>query len=573
MYIKFNELSKLYGEKYILKDICGEIEKNDKIGLIGSNGTGKTTLSKIITGNLEYDSGKLEYTSSNIKIEYLSQFYEGLKDISVNNDILNKFKRNKDKEIKFKKSLEASGFTKDKWVNKINTLSGGEKTKLMLCEIFTKDFDLLILDEPTNHMDIYGQKWLENEINKLNKTVIIISHDRYFLDNTVSIIWELSHIGLKKYNGNYSSYKLQKEEEEKSIFKEYEKQDKKIKHLNKIIDERRIWFEKAHKAAGQNDFLRSKAKKHVSVLRAKEKELERIEKERVEKPKKTVPPYFNIINKKFINKKTPKFLIKVIGLNKKYKENIFEDVSFNMMKRDKIALIGSNGTGKSTLLKILKGIDKEYTGELSVNPSLSIGYFSQELDNLYYNKNVIENVMLSNHINITEARNLLASLLFKGNDIYKEVKDLSMGEKARVAFAKIILEGVNVLVLDEPTNYMDIESKEALEEVFKEFMGCIIFASHDRYFINAISNKILEFNNGTIDVYNGNYKNYLNRDRNMKSSENRKQIKDNIRILECELSFLSGKLDEKLGEGEKQVLTNKFLERARELNVLKNKIK
>lgn len=573
MYIKFNELSKLYGEKYILKDICGEIEKNDKIGLIGSNGTGKTTLSKIITGILEYDSGKLEYTSSNIKIEYLSQFYEGLKDISVNNDIINKFKRNKDKEIKFKKSLEASGFTKDKWGNKINTLSGGEKTKLMLCEIFTKDFDLLILDEPTNHMDIYGQKWLENEINKLNKTVIIISHDRYFLDNTISIIWELSHIGLKKYNGNYSSYKLQKKEEEKSIFKEYEKQDKKIKHLNKIIDERRIWFEKAHKAAGQNDFLRSKAKKHVSVLRAKEKELERIEKERVEKPKKTVPPYFNIINKKFINKKTPKFLIKVIGLNKKYKENIFEDVSFNMMKGDKIALIGSNGTGKSTLLKILKGIDKDYTGELSVNSSLSIGYFSQELDNLYYNKNVIENVMLSNNINITEARNLLASLLFKGNDIYKEVKDLSMGEKARVAFAKIILEGVNVLVLDEPTNYMDIESKEALEEVFKEFMGCIIFASHDRYFINAISNKILEFNNGTIDVYNGNYKNYLNRDRNMKSSENRKQIKDNIRILECELSFLSGKLDEKLGEGEKQVLTNKFLERARELNVLKNKIK
>lgn len=573
MYIKFNELSKLYGEKYILKDICGEIEKNDKIGLIGSNGTGKTTLSKIITGILEYDSGKIEYTSSNIKIEYLSQFYQGLKDISVNNDILNKFKRNKDKEIKFKKSLEASGFTKDKWVNKTNTLSGGEKTKLMLCEIFTKDFDLLILDEPTNHIDIYGQKWLENEINKLKKTVIIISHDRYFLDNTVSIIWELSHIGLKKYNGNYSSYKLQKEEEEKSIFKEYEKQDKKIKHLNKIIDERRTWFEKAHKAAGQNDFLRSKAKKHVSVLRAKEKELERIEKERVEKPKKTVPPYFNIINKKFINKKTPKFLIKVIGLNKKYKENIFEDVSFNMMKGDKIALVGSNGTGKSTLLKILKGIDKDYTGELSVNPSLSIGYFSQELDNLNYNKNVIENVMLSNHINITEARNLLASLLFKGNDIYKEVKDLSMGEKARVSFAKIILEGVNVLVLDEPTNYMDIESKEALEEVFKEFMGCIIFASHDRYFINAISNKILEFNNGTIDVYNGNYKNYLNRDRNMKSSENRKQIKDNIRILECELSFLSGKLDEKLGKGEKQVLTNKFLERARELNVLKNKIK
>ncbi|SMC28843.1 ABC transporter [Clostridium acidisoli DSM 12555] len=573
MYVKFNELSKLYGEKYILKDVCGEIQKNEKIGLIGSNGTGKTTLSKIITGILEYDSGKVEYTSSNIKIEYLSQFYEGLKDISVNNDILNKFKRNKDKEIKFKKSLEASGFTKDKWVNKINTLSGGEKTKLMLCEIFTKDFDIIILDEPTNHMDIYGQKWLENKINKLNKTVIIISHDRYFLDNTVSIIWELSHIGLKKYNGNYSSYKLQKEEEEKSIFKEYEKQDKKIKHLNKIIDERKIWFEKAHKAAGQNDFLRSKAKKHVSVLRAKEKELERIEKERVEKPKKTVPPYFNIINKKFINKKTPKFLIKVIGLNKKYKENIFEDVSFNMMKGDKIALIGNNGTGKSTLLKILKGIDKDYTGELNVNPSLSIGYFSQELDNLYYNKSVIENVILSNNINLTEARNLLASLLFRGNDIYKEVKDLSMGEKARVSFAKIILEGVNVLVLDEPTNYMDIESKEALEEVFKEFMGCIIFASHDRYFINAISNKILEFNNGTIDVYNGNYKNYLNRDKNMKSSENRKQIKDNIRILECELSFLSGKLDEKLGEGEKQVLTNKFLERARELNVLKNKIK
>ena len=302
-----------------------------------------------------------------------------------------------------------------------------------------KDFDFLILDEPTNHLDLKSYDWLEQFVQKLNKPLLIISHDRFFLDNTVNKIWELTRRGLKVYEGNYTVYRRQKEIEQINQEKEYEKQETKIKHLKQVIDERKGWYHKAHKSAGQNDFYRSKAKKHAQVLKAKEKELERIESNKLEKPEKAVSPAFEVINKSIIGQKFPPFLIQGRNLSKSFPEKvIFEDISFDIKRYDRVALIGPNGSGKTTLLKMVCGIDNQYGGELGINPSVKIGYFAQELDNLKTESTILDNCLVEG-ATVNEARLLLASLLFRGEAVYKKVSNLSMGEKGRVAFAKLVL--------------------------------------------------------------------------------------------------------------------------------------
>lgn len=576
MNLYFENLYKSYEGKKIFENINGRINYEDRIGLIGVNGIGKTTLVKILSGRESSDKGRVEFPSS-LRILYIEQNPKFDEKTSVYDELYRSILKNasnvKDIDSIIQKALNKMRLARESWNQKAISLSGGEKTKLMLCKIMVSNFDFLILDEPTNHLDMESCQWLEKYLRKLNKTLLVISHDRFFLDNVVNKIWELTSESLKIYKGNYSEYKIQKENEMKRIMKEYEKQQSKIQSLEKAINERKNWFSSAHNAAGQNDFYRAKAKKHASVVKAKERELERLESNKIDKPKKIVSPAFEIINKNIAKEKLPQILVRIEDLYKSYdKRIIFKNISFNIMREDKIALIGSNGAGKTTLLKIIKGIDKGYDGGVTMNPSVRIGYFSQELDNLNNNNTIIDEILLMG-ARPDEARMLLAVLYFRGDDINKRISALSMGEKCRTAFAKLILSGANLLILDEPTNYMDIVSREKIEEALEDFQGSVIFVSHDRYFIKKIASRIIRIENKILKCYDGDYDYYLSKRREEdiqdKIGEDYNQIRDNIRRLECELAFISGKLSEPLEEKEKEELNNKFIETVKELN--KNK--
>lgn len=580
MNLYFHGLYKSYGGKTVLANISGAINGKDKIGLVGVNGIGKSTLAEILAGRKAMDSGEIEYSPADARILYIEQYPKFAACMSVF-DVIYRIawqeeKSRQDVTTTVKKALNQVGLKEEKWEQQAQNLSGGERTKLSLCRALVRDFDLLILDEPTNHLDIESSHWVEQFAQSLKKPLLVISHDRYFLDQVVNKIWELTGQGLKVYEGNYSAYKKQKEIELANMTKEYNKQQAKIQQLKAEINERANWYRRAHKGAGKNDYYRSRAKKHARVLKAKQKELERIEKVKIDKPKKPLSPAFEVINKNILGKKLPQFLVQGKNLTKSFGEKlVFKDVSFNIRRGDRIALIGPNGAGKTTLLKTICQLEKNYRGTININPSVKIGYFAQQLENLNQQATVLEDV-LTVETTAAEARLLLACLLFRGDDVYKKIADLSMGEKGRVAFAKLILSGANLLVLDEPTNYMDIVSKERIEDTLEEYKGSILFVSHDRYLIDRLANRIFVIADQKLHCYEGNYRYYLS-----KYSEQQKRkelgneyrsLTNSIRKLECELAFLSGKLNEELEEEEKEKLNARFLTIAEQLRQKKEKL-
>jgi ATP-binding cassette subfamily F protein 3 len=574
MSLHFQGLCKSYKGKIVFENISGSVAGKDKIGLIGVNGIGKTTLARILAGEEIFDQGEIKRESSNSTILYIEQYPVFDPNISVYDEIYrmaasDNRSNTDDIETKVKMTLNRVGLDQKKWRQRAESLSGGEKTKLALCRAMVSDYDYLILDEPTNHLDLKSYDWLEEFVRSHDRPILVISHDRYFLDNVATKIWELTAQGLKVYEGNYSAYKMQKENELKTIAREYEKQQMEIRHLKQVINERKNWYEGAHKAAGTNDFYRSKAKKHANVFKAKKRQLERVEKAEISKPEKTAVPGFQVINKNIIGTKFPRFLVRGKNLSKSFdKKVIFRGISFDIRRGDKIAVIGDNGVGKTTFLKTICGLEN-FSGTIKINPSVKIGYFAQELDDLNNEASVLDGV-LSAGTTVEDAMSILAALLFRGDDVYKKIANLSMGEKGRVVFARLMLSGANLLILDEPTNYMDIPSKEKIEDVLDEFMGSIIFVSHDRYFIRRLANRLFVIDNQNLYCYDGDYEYYLTKSREQKRKKENgaeyKELTDSIRRLECELAFLGGKLNEVLDEEEKEELTKKYLAAAKELN-------
>ncbi len=527
MILEAKDLLKTYSGETILSEINLKIENTDRIGLIGINGCGKTTLLNILAGELSFDEGEINYHSKNIGylkqnpvfdtdktiIEEMNSVFSELfdienelkelcKEISFTKDegelsVLNsKYSRlqtyfeAKDGyniNVKINTVLNGMGFSDKDYEMQVNKLSGGEKTRLALCKLLLKEPELLILDEPTNHLDFKTLKWLEEYLSGYKGAILMVSHDRYFLDKTVTSVCEIYKGKIKRYQGNYTQFAQIKKNMITFLTKEYEKQQNEIQSLQEYIDKNRARASTAKSA------------------KSREKALERLE--IIENPKE----YLKTISLSFPFDFDPSFeLLEVEDLSLYAGENpLVEKVNFSVKRGEKIAIVGANGIGKTTFLKALigKGISN---GKIKWGRNLKTSYFEQENTLLDDNNTVLREVMDKGLVAYeSDARNALARLLITGEDVFKRVGMLSGGEKAKLKFTLMVLKRGNILILDEPTNHLDLSSKEILDEALKDFKGTIIMVSHDRYLLNKVPTKIAELTKDGFAFYEGNYDYYL----------------------------------------------------------------
>ena len=533
-----NNVSKSFGVETILEDISFSVNEGDKIGIVGVNGTGKTTLFKVITGIFPHDKGDI-FTSKNCRLGYLEQntnFYseKTIYDevVSVFSDLIeaeeelrslehqiaslsakesssgDQLKKAMDtygkKYEEFEKkngyayksevrgTLKGLGFSDEEMNKPVNVLSGGEKTRVLLAKLLLSKPSLLLLDEPTNHLDADAIEWLEAFLRSYEETIMIISHDRYFLDQSVNRIFEMENKRLTSYNGNYTDYQKQAKINREIRLRQYENQQRDIKKQEESIE--RL------KAYGRE--------KHLKRARSKEKMLDKVD--RLDKPQELrKKARFNFV----LRHHSGNDVLKAQGLGKSFGDRkLFEGVDFDLYRGEKVALIGPNGVGKSTLFKIIMGDESQDQGEYKLGQGVDIAYFHQEQKSLNLENSIIDEVWDDNpHMTQTEVRNLLGAFLFEGEDVFKNIRSLSGGERARVAILKLILSKSNLLLLDEPTNHLDIDSKEVLEDALKEYEGTLLTISHDRYFLNTVVDRILVLKPNGIEEYLGNYEYYQNK--------------------------------------------------------------
>ena len=529
-----NNLNKSFGIDTILENINFTVNEGDKVGIIGVNGTGKTTLFKVLSGIYGYDSGDI-YLGKGVEIGYLEQNTNFQSEKSIYEEVLEVFSdlmemenyiRNLEIRISEESSnpnskeldklmneyshklelfselngygyksevkgiLKGLGFSDDDMQTPINILSGGEKTRVLLSKLLLKNPSLLLLDEPTNHLDSDAIEWLEVFLKQYKGTVIIISHDRYFLDQVVNRVFEIHNKKLKTYNGNYSKFiELSKVEKELEV-KKYEDQQKEIKKQEESIE--RL------KAYGRE--------KHLKRARSKEKMLDKVEV--LDRP--------DVHRKRASIKFSPSVssgndVLEVKDISMGYGERIlFKDINFNIYRGEKVALIGANGIGKSTLFKIIMNEIVPLSGSTKLGTNVHVDYFHQEQKTLNLDNTIIDEIWDDHpELNQTTLRNMLGSFLFEDEEVFKKISTLSGGERARVAILKLILSNANFLLLDEPTNHLDIDSKEVLEEALLNYTGTLFTISHDRYFLNTVVDKILVLDSEGITEYLGNYDYYM----------------------------------------------------------------
>ncbi|MGS2906076.1 ABC-F family ATP-binding cassette domain-containing protein [Staphylococcus aureus] len=526
-----SNVSKSYVEETLFDNIKLTLNSGDTVGLVGRNGEGKTTLLKLLAG-LEKPSKGIISWKKNVRIGYLNQIpnyendtsvYQCLKSVFQElNTISEQLEAIENKMAEDKESIttlmsrygelqtyyeENGGYEIDSKIRKVTyglnidhlldtewgNLSGGERTKVGLAQMLIKSTDLLLLDEPTNHLDVKSIEWLTNYIENFEGATVIVSHDRYFLDETANQIMEIDQKMLHVYNGNYSQFVEEREKRLLAEFEAYKTQQKKIKKMKESIKQLRTW---ASQAKPPNAAMYRRAK-------SMEKALNRIK--RLEKP---------TLDSKKMNmkleegKRVSNRVIEMENVAKGYDYLLFENVNMLIRRGEHVAIIGDNGTGKSTLLKIILGLTSIDEGSIKTANNLKIGYLSQhefESDNDDTLLNTIRE-----KVNVTEgeARHILANFMFYGKDVFKKVKDLSGGEKIRLRWAQIVNTDYNLLVLDEPTNHLDIDAKETIEDALLDFEGSIITVSHDRYFLNKLFNTTYLLKNKTLEKFEGNY-NYI----------------------------------------------------------------
>ena len=528
MLIQLNNVTKNFVVNEIFSNVKMEINDKDRVAIVGRNGAGKSTLLKIISGELSFDSGE-RTVSKNTTIGYLSQEFIVREDLSIyeemitcfdeiisleanleklsyeltpeniENDpgLLDRFDRLQNevlthKDYHYKSKIESVlfglDFTKDVFDKKISTFSGGEKTRLSMAKLLLSEPDLLILDEPTNHLDMENVAWLENYLSSYNGAIVIVSHDRYFLDKVVNVVYNLEFGKLKKYVGNYSKFLKQYEEDYEKQLKEFTSQQKDIKRLEEFV---------------QKNIARASTSK---MAKSRQKVLDKME--LIDNPKKD-DKAANIEFK--IKEQSGRDVLMIENLKVGYDgKQVGSAYNFSVYKGDRIAIVGRNGIGKSTLIKTIAKKQNAIGGSVHYGSKVSLGYYDQKQAEFESSKTIL-NELWDEYPLMKEAevRTVLGRFLFRGDSVLKIVRDLSGGEKARLQLAKLMLEKNNLLVLDEPTNHLDITSKQVLEDALENYEGTIVFVSHDRYFINKIANKVLDITGDDYSIYLGNYDYYL----------------------------------------------------------------
>ena len=518
-----------FGGKVLFENVSFDVNQGDFVGLIGANGTGKTTLFKVIRGELEPTEGGA-FISKTTKIGYLEQhacqgsvrtvydealsifeplmeIERELEEIAVSIDahigntdeLIERQNRlheqfQEQEGLTYKSRTRAAliglGFSENDFTLTCDKLSGGQRSKLSMCKLLLSGSEVLLLDEPTNHLDIAGTEWLEDFLSSFRGTVIVISHDRYFLDRVTNKTVELSHGRCHYSKGNYSTYLKLKEERLESERRQYENQLEEIKRIEGIIEQQRSF-------ARERNFITAESKR--KMLEKKKAEL-------------VVPdPPLSKMRMKFTPVcETGNDVLTVTGLSKSFGEKrLFSDADMQVFKNDRVFMLGANGCGKTTLLRILTRQQSADAGSFLFGANVKTGYFDQSLETLHNDKTVIDEIW-DEHRSFTETtvRSYLALFLFRGDDVFKNVGTLSGGEKAKLCLLKLMLSGSNVLLLDEPTNHLDIPSREVLEAALSDFDGTIICISHDRYFINKLSTKIYRMNQTGFDKFDGDYNDY-----------------------------------------------------------------
>ena len=515
-----------FGENTLFSNVSFSIKEGEKAGLVGVNGAGKTSLFKIITGEYSADSGSC-FISKNARLGYMQQHTCSVERtvwnelVSVFNDLIeieqeledisNKLSENADKALierqdyltnKFNqnggltyKSMTRSaliglGFTEEDFSKSTALLSGGQRSKLILAKLLLSRADFLLLDEPTNHLDISAIAWLEDFLLSFKGACLIISHDRYFLDKVTGKTVEIENKKVRSYTGNYSTFLVKKQAEQKAIEEKYENDIKEIERLEGIIAQQRQW----------------NREKNIKTAESKEKVVERIKAQLVVPDSKVEKIRFDF---------TPKCVsgedvLRADGVSKSFgSKKIFKNVSFDIKRGERVFLLGDNGCGKTTLLKILMGDLSRDDGSFSFGASLMTGYFDQVQEKLDLSKTVIDEVWSAfPFMTETAVRNALAAFLFKGDEVFKKLELCSGGERARVALLKLMLGGFNFLLLDEPTNHLDAFSREELENTLLNYQGTMLIVSHDRYFINKLATRIIELTPDGCNNYLGNYDDY-----------------------------------------------------------------
>lgn len=566
------EIKKEFGEINIFNNISFDIAVGERIGLVGLNGSGKTTLANIIAGSLEIDGGSLCWHKSSVNIGYLKQesaYVENLFDIANIKDYLYT-----SSTLGLRKICE--------WDDKkLKNLSGGEKTKLSLSQIWSLNPDFLILDEPTNHLDYQGVKWLVKELKKYKGTVLIISHDRYFLDECVTRIIEIENKTLQNYNGNYRFYREEKKRRYENQLNEYILQEEKKKKISEQINALRDWSAKAHRDApakaaasgnkmGGKEFLRAKAKKMDTQIKSRIKRLEKIKIEGVEKPKQESKISFRLNPATLRGSR----IIEASNMDKAFNDKVlFKDSSFYIKKGEKVAIFGENGCGKTTLLKILMGIEEADKGEIFLSTSAKLGYLSQDIAQLDLEKKVLDCFHITSREEKGKLQTLLFNMGFSENMLTHAIGTLSLGELTRLRIAELITDECDLLILDEPLNHLDIHSREKLEEVLLDYNGTIILVSHDKYMMDRICNKLLVFESNKVKRIDLGLKEFMENKLNF-NKDNLKEIIDKKMLVENEISYILGELS-KYAEGTDEYVKMdlRFMELMNERKEMEGKLK
>lgn len=526
-------IKKAYLEQPILKTINLDIRTGERIGLVGTNGSGKSTLANIMFGTLMPDDGRLTWFKPDVNIGYLQQsvYYTSKK--------FNEIFQKQDQIQDFLETASLLGVKKvNQWEGeRFDGLSGGEKTKLALANILAANPNFLILDEPTNHLDYEGVNWLIQKIRAYNGTVLIISHDRYFLDETVTRILEIEEGAIQEYKGNYSFYREEKKLRYESQMNAYEEQEKMKERINQQIKQLKNWSTKAHKDSTKKDgfkeHFRVKAKKKDKQIKSRIKRLEKIDSKGLKKPQEEKDIYFIFQE----TEKKGKRILEASKIQKKFGERVlFKDSSFTIQRGERIGLFGRNGAGKSTFIKGILG-ELALEGTVTVTPAVSIGYLSQDVFDLSGDKNVLDLFEMNNREQEGNIRTMLANLGFDEHLVRKKVDCLSLGERTKVKIARLLLNNHDLLILDEPTNHLDLYAREQLEAALMQYDRTLLLITHDRYLLDRTCDCLLVFDNNKIKKMNYKLSHFLDKENNLKNVEVEQQM-----LLENEIAFVLGEL-------------------------------